>query len=174
MHQRQILRTQGPVARRELRKATQILRAGRSPPTQRDNPRKRGPGKAVLWARSAHRPRPRWRFGEFLPYLPAKPSAAGSPGRGGARERAQFSPSGGNGDKRTLRRRAAMGKVTRRPQAAKLPLPAKWRAGSSRPTPGKRLFLHRPLIRPLRGHLPPRGKAFQEDLCKHTHYQRVR
>ncbi len=47
---------------------------------------------------------------------------------------------------------AAMGKVTRRPQAAKLP--AKWRAGSSRPTPGKRLFLHRPLIRPLRGHLP--------------------
>ena len=151
-HQRQILQTQGPVARRELRKATQILRAGRALPTQRDNPRKWGPGKAVLWAQSAHRPRPRWRFSEFFPYLPAKPSAAGSPGRGGARERAQFSPSGGNGDKRTLRRRAAMGKVTRRPQAAKLP--AKWRAGSSRPTPGKRLFLHRPLIRPLRGHLP--------------------
>ena len=151
-HQRQFLQTQGPVARRELRKATQILRAGRALPTQRDNPRKRGPGKAVLWAQSAHRPRPRWRFSEFFPYLPAKPSAAGSPGRGGARERAQFSPSGGNGDKRTLRRRAAMGKVTRRPQAAKLP--AKWRAGSSRPTPGKRLFLHRPLIRPLRGHLP--------------------
>ena len=151
-HQRQFLQTQGPVARRELRKATQILRAGRALPTQRDNPRKWGPGKAVLWAQSAHRPRPRWRFSEFFPYLPAKPSAAGSPGRGGARERAQFSPSGGNGDKRTLRRRAAMGKVTRRPQAAKLP--AKWRAGSSRPTPGKRLFLHRPLIRPLRGHLP--------------------
>ena len=111
-HQRQFLQTQGPVARRELRKATQILRAGRTLPTQRDNPRKRGPGKAVLWAQSAHRPRPRWRFGYF----------------------------------------AAMGKVTRRPQAAKLP--AKWRAGSSRPTPGKRLFLHRPLIRPLRGHLP--------------------
>ena len=135
-HQRQFLQTQGPVARRELRKATQILRAGRALPTQRDNPRKRGPGKAVLWARSAHRPRPRWRFSEFFPYLPAKPSAAGSPGRGGARERAQFSPSGGNGDKRTqgelarrakrrwpgpLRRRAAMGKVGRRPQAAKSP-----------------------------------------------------
>ena len=131
-HQRQFLQTQGPVARRELRKATQILRAGRALPTQRDNPRKRGPGKAVLWARSAHRPRPRWRFGYF----------------------------------------AAMGKVTRRPQAAKLP--AKWRAGSSRPTPGKRLFLHRPLIRPLRGHLPPRGKAFQEDLFEHTHYRRAR
>ena len=56
-----------------------------------------------------------------LPCLPAKPSTAGSPGRGGARERAQFSPSGGNGDKRTLRRRAAMGKGTRRPQAAKFP-----------------------------------------------------
>ena len=84
-----------------MRKATQILRAGRALPTQRDNPRKRGPGKAVIWAKSAHRPRPRWRFSEFFPYLPAKPSAAGSPGRGGARERAQFSPSGGNGDKRT-------------------------------------------------------------------------
>ena len=74
-------------------------------------------------------------FWLISPVLPAKPSAAGSPGRGGARERAQFSPSGGNGDKRTqgelarrakrkwpgpLRRRAAMGKVTRRrlrPQA---------------------------------------------------------
>ena len=33
------------------------------------------------------------------------PAAAGRVGRGGARERAQFSPSGGNGDKRTLRRR---------------------------------------------------------------------
>ena len=53
--------------------------------------------------------------------LPAKPSEVGSPGRGGARERAQFSPPGGNGVEWTLRRRAAMGKVTRRPQAAKFP-----------------------------------------------------
>ena len=71
-----------------------------------------------------------------LPCLPAKPSTAGSPGRGGARERAQFSPSGGNGDKRTLRRRAAMGKGTRRPQAAKSPAKTS-RSGaprSSRPT----------------------------------------
>ena len=51
----------------------------------------------------------------------AKPSEAGLRWRGGARERAQFSPLGGNGDKRTLRRRAAMGKGTRRPQAAKSP-----------------------------------------------------
>ena len=121
-HQRQFLQTQGPVARRELRKATQILRTGRELPTQRGNPRKRGPGKAVLWAQSAHRPRPRWRFGYF----------------------------------------AAMGKVTRRPQAAKLPA----NNGTHSETC--------PLIRPLRGHLPPRGKAFQEDLFEHTHYRRAR
>lgn len=36
-----------------------------------------------------------------------KPSEAGSAGREGARERAQFSPSGGNGDERTLRRLGA-------------------------------------------------------------------
>lgn len=36
-----------------------------------------------------------------------KPSEADSAGRGGARERTQFSPSGGNGGERTLRRRGA-------------------------------------------------------------------
>ena len=36
---------------------------------------------------------------------PPKPSKAGSVGRGGAREQTQFSPSGGNGVERTLRRR---------------------------------------------------------------------
>ena len=55
--------------------------------------------------------------------LPAKPSEAGSPGRGGARERTLFSPPGGNGVEWTLRRRAAMGKVGRRPQAAESPAP---------------------------------------------------
>ena len=39
-----------------------------------------------------------------LPCLPEKPSTAGSPGRGGARERAQFSPSGGNGAELTLQK----------------------------------------------------------------------
>ena len=34
-HQRQFLQTQGPVARKESRKATQILRAGNSPPPYR-------------------------------------------------------------------------------------------------------------------------------------------
>ena len=67
--------------------------------------------------------------------LPAKPSEAGSPGRGGARERTQFSPPGGNGVEWTLRRRAAVGKVTRRPQAAESP-----------PRQIKSLY-HRPLIR---------------------------
>ena len=39
---------------------------------------------------------------------PPKPSEAGSVGRGGARKRTQFSPSGGNEGKRTLRRRSAL------------------------------------------------------------------
>ena len=41
--------SQGPVARIEWQKATQILRAGNVLPTSRGNPRKWGPGKAVLW-----------------------------------------------------------------------------------------------------------------------------
>ena len=58
-------------------------------------------------------------FGTFCPKVKArsvstgpqpmgstrKPSEAGCVGRGGARERVQFSPQGGNGTKRTLRRR---------------------------------------------------------------------
>ena len=43
------LHTQGPVARIEWQKAPQILRAGNVLPTSRGNPRKWGPGKAVLW-----------------------------------------------------------------------------------------------------------------------------
>ena len=38
------LHTQGPVARREFRPATQILRAGNPTPSQRGNPRNGGPG----------------------------------------------------------------------------------------------------------------------------------
>ena len=45
-------------------------------------------------------------------------------------------------------------KVTRRPQAAKLPLQ------ETKP------LCHRPLIRPLRGHLPPKGKAFKGEGLK--------
>ena len=71
----------GPSGPAGVQTRTQILRAGNYLPTQRDNPRKRGPGKGdyehevLIWSR------PRRRFGDF----------------------------------------AAAGKVTRRPQAAKLP-----------------------------------------------------
>ena len=130
-------KTQGPVARKKSQKATQILRAGNVLPTPRGNPRKWGPGptppvrgrwpegpEGVGWATMSTKCSSGAVPGAFWvisPVLPAKPSAAGSPGRGGARKRSQFSPLGGNGDKRTLRRRAAVGKVTRRPQAAKSP-----------------------------------------------------
>ena len=89
-------------------------------------------------------------FWLISPVLPAKLSAAGSPGRGGARERSQFSPSGGNGDKRTLRRRAATGKVGRRPQAAKSPLRTA--------NPIRNLPPHPPRIRSAPS---PRGKALE-------------
>ena len=74
-HRRQFLQTQGPVAREESRKATQILRAGNiarpnkyafpvmgsgaDSPCQGEMSRSdRGGRVAVLWARSARRPRP--------------------------------------------------------------------------------------------------------------------
>ena len=50
--------------------------------------------------------------------------------------------------------------------------PAKRRAGSSRPTIKRSITA--PSSAPFGGTFPLRGKAFQEDLCKHTHYQRVR
>ena len=79
-------------------------------------------------------------------WLPAKPSEAGSPGRGGARKRTQFSPLGGNGVEWTLRRRAAMGKVGRR-RSGEIPRAnlQDRRAGSSRPT--QKTLYNRPLIR---------------------------
>ena len=84
-----------------------------------------GPGKAVLWARSVHRPRPRWRFGYF----------------------------------------AAMGKVTRRPQAAKFPLRTTnpIRTLSPHPSRLRRATFPYPLCRfatsPLdKGSRPPGGR----------------
>ena len=97
------------------------MRAGRFLSGPRGNPRNGGPGKGECGHGVPTLSRPRC----VLPnpsLLPAKPSEAGSPGRGGARERTQFSPPGGNGVEWTLRRRAAMGKVGRRPQAAKSPM----------------------------------------------------
>ena len=45
--------SQGPVARRELRPATQILRAGSFPPGPRDNPRNGGSRGRAAWRREA-------------------------------------------------------------------------------------------------------------------------
>ena len=97
-HQLQFLQTQGPVARREFRPATQILRAGNSAglpsgaslvmgsgadsPCQGEMARRARGGRVGDYEHEVLiRSRPRWRFGSF----------------------------------------AAMGKGTRRPQAAKLP-----------------------------------------------------
>ena len=169
-HRLKLLHAQGPVARIKWRNATQILRAGNVLPNPRGNPRKWGPGptppvrgrwpegpEGVGWATMSTKCPSGAVPGGALPnpsLLPTKPSEAGSPGRGGARERTQFSPPGGTGgngvewtqgelarrDKRRwpgpLRRRAAMGKGTRRPQAAKSPAKTS-RSGaprSSRPT----------------------------------------
>ena len=119
-HQRQFLQPQGPVARREFRLPlkfcapeifcltqgiTPVMGSGESGPMGTKCPSAASP--------VAFCPIPRYS---------RQTSEAGLPGRGGARERTQFSPSGGNGVEWTLRRRAAMGKVTRRPQAAKFPL----------------------------------------------------
>ena len=102
-------------------------------------------------------------FWLISPVLPAKPSVAGSPGRGGARERSQFSPSGGNGDKRT------QGELPRRGKRG-WPGPL-----VSFPSLGKKLAARRRRNLPARNetalsspphpsgltasHLPPRGKA---------------
>ena len=65
---------------------------------------------------------------------PQEPSGAVPVGRGGARERAQFSPSGGNGVKRTLRRRQwgvhSRRQSRRHPRAASARTP---RAGAGAP-----------------------------------------
>ena len=127
--------TQGPVARREFRTSLKFCAPEMFCLLQGVTP-----VNGVRGKRSYGHEVPVGRVpGGVLPnpsLLPAKPSEAGSPGRGGARERTQFSPPGGNGvewtqgelarrDKRRwpgpLRRRAAAGKVTRRPQAAKYP-----------------------------------------------------
>ena len=107
-------------------------------------------------------------FWLISPVLPANPSAAGSPGRGGARERPQFSPSGGNGDKRPqgelarrakrrwpgpLRRRAAAGKVTRR-RSGEISPRKRYRKGGA---PSRRALQD---IRTLTPHPPPSGVPF--------------
>ena len=130
----QFLQTQGPVARREFRVSLRFCAPKMLCPVQGVTPVMGAGADSPCQGEMARRARG-GRVGDYehevligavpggvlfnLPCLQAKPSTAGSPGRGGARERAQFSPSGGNGDKRTLRRRAAMDKGTRRPHCAR-------------------------------------------------------
>ena len=145
----QFLQTQGPVARREFRVSlrfcapkmlcpvqgvTLVMGSGADFPCQGEMARRARGGRVGDYEHEVLIGAVPGGVLVNLPCLPAKPSTAGSPGRGGARERAQFSPSGGNGDKRTqgelarrakrrwpgpLRRRAAMDKGTRRPHCAR-------------------------------------------------------
>ena len=71
LYQEQILQTQGPVARREFRPTTQILRAGRAAQCPRGNPRNGGPGGVSLRqgrrSRACLSAQTPWRlFGDFL------------------------------------------------------------------------------------------------------------
>ena len=109
------------------------------------------------------RSRPRRRFGLSLPYSrrsPAQRVRREEEEQGSGRS---FPPLGGNGDKRTLRRRAAMGKVTRRPQAAKLPCANNTSKAARR---GRRALHKKPLY-----HRPPhpsrlRRATFPYPLCR--------
>ena len=108
-------------------------------------------------------------FGTFCPKVKArsvstgpqpmgstrKPSEAGCVGRGGARERVQFSPKSGNGTKRTLRRRG-FGEAPQQAfwQAFCRPTAQKFRVCShSNCLPKTQVWLHLPclpLVTPLK------------------------
>ena len=126
------LHTQGPVARREFRPATQILRAGNVLPTSRGNPRNGGPGVSG-------------------PMGTKCPSAA--------------SPGDPQGELPRRGKRGWPGPLVSFPSLGKKLAGKKLAARRRRNIPlrGTKPLYHRPLIRPLRGHLPPRGKAFGGD-----------
>ena len=101
----QFLQTQGPVARREFRVSlrfcapkmlcpvhgvTPVMGSGADSPCQGEMARRARGGRVGDYEHEVLiGARPRGVLFN-LPCLPAKPSTAGSPGRGGARERAQF------------------------------------------------------------------------------------
>ena len=129
-HQQQFLQTQGPVARNETIKATQILRAGNFLPDRRDNPRNGVRGKATMSTKCSSGAVP---GGVLVPLPPwAKELAA---------RRRRNPPC-----KKRNRSVIAPSSVTASP--CHLP-----------PGGGGEAFWGSPLIRPLRGHLPPKGKA---------------
>ena len=77
--QRQFLQTQGPVARREFRPATQILRAGNVLPSPRGNPRKRGSRGWAAWRQGRQRRSCRLRpplGGSLVPFCPCRKELA--------------------------------------------------------------------------------------------------
>ena len=78
-HQRKFMQTQGPVARREFRPATQILRAGNALPGPRGNPRKRGSRGWAAWRQGRQRRSCRLRpplGGSLVPFCPCRKELA--------------------------------------------------------------------------------------------------
>ena len=139
-HQRQFLQTQGPVAREELRKATPFLRAGNIVILFRRAPRKRG-GRGPTPLVKGRWPKARGdREGEY-----GRISAHSEPSPGDSL--VTFS---------SLRKSLAAGAAKFSPHSLKGN--EKRRRGQAPALP-RICALTCPLIRPLRGHLPPRGKA---------------
>ena len=165
-HQQQFLQTQGPVARNETIKATQILRAGNFLPDRRGNPRNGGPGVSRHGERSSPLRRPpvilwflshRWERnsppagGEISPpkqqisagaaKSPARTSRSGASGRPRPTEEAKISGGGG-------------GKPP--PYSILLTMPAPQTVPSSAPFRGTWPY---PLYLPLdKGSRPSRGR----------------
>ena len=141
-------KTQGPVARKKSQKATQILRAGNFLPTPRGNPRKWGSGESSpMDLGGAKRSR--------------SPSAA-SP--------VAFCLLFRHGKRRSP---PAGGEISRVQRTQSEPCPLIRPFGPPSPR-GEGFLGGAPFIRPLRGHLPPEGKAFGGRLKKETNHSKVR
>ena len=129
--QPQFLHTQGPVARKKSRNATQILRAVNPIPGQRGNPRKWGPGGKRSYGHEVPVGRvPRRRFGDF--------AAAGK-----------------------VTRRPQAAKPPCKERNFSIIAPSSVTASPCHLPPKGKAFTGSPLIRPLQGHLPPEGKALR-------------
>ena len=139
LHQRQFLQTQGPVAREELRKATPFLRAGNIVILFRRAPRKRG-GRGPTPLVKGRWPKARGdREGEY-----GRISAHSEP-----------SPVDSLVTFSSLRKSLAAGAAKSSPHSLKGN--EKRRRGQAPALP-RICALTCPLIRPLRGHLPPGGR----------------
>ena len=149
--------SQGPVARRGFRPATQILRAGTFLPGPRGNPRKWGPGKGdyehkvLIWSR------PRRRFAQSL----VAPGEAQRSGFAGKRR-----SKGTNAVFAARRKRSGVDFATtsRRGQSHSPP------AGGEIPLRGTKPLYHRPLIRPSvhTGAPSPQGEDYSSGAAKRS------